>query len=560
MLSRLSISAKLIALVSVLLISLAAIGMFSINEMRTINKSTQEIRANWLPSIRLLGEMRTQAARFRAVLRDYLPGPDETEMADIQKNIDARSSDFVKAFEAYGKLATTPEEQAMYKALDTEWKAFRAGADEVIAAARKYDFAQARTLNSTKVVKVGRAMDGALAKITAFNDKGADDTGDRATADYEKGSMIVLGALGLLILIGAGAAFLIVRDVAKGIASVVKPMELLAAGDLSPEIPHQGSKTEIGKIAATLQIFKNSLIAKKAADIAAADEATAKMQRAETVDGITRKFEAMIGELVTSFSSASTEMESSAGTLTKAADVTQQLSTSAANGSRTVSESIQSTAAATEEITSSVAEIGRQVMESSRVAQCAVQQAEKTNSSISELSAAAARIGDVVKLITAIAEQTNLLALNATIEAARAGEAGRGFAVVASEVKALASQTAKATDEIGAQIAGMQAATDDSVSTIKEISATIDQISEISSAIAAAVEEQGAATQEIARNVRQAAELCSQVAVNIDDVSRGNSETGAASSQVFSAAQSLAQESTRLEVEVQGFISQIRAA
>jgi methyl-accepting chemotaxis protein len=403
-------------------------------------------------------------------------------------------------------------------------------------------------------------MDAALAKIVVFNDKGADNAGDTATSGYERAFMVMLSGLAILILLGATAAFLIVRDVTKGIASVVQPMQLLAQGDLSPEIPHQGKKTEIGKIAATLQVFKDALIAKKAADIAAAEEATAKMQRAETVDGITRKFEAMIGELVTSFSSASTEMESSAGTLTKAADVTQQLSTSAANGSRTVSESIQSTAAATEEITSSVGEIGRQVMESSRVAQRAVQQAEKTNASISELSAAAARIGDVVKLITAIAEQTNLLALNATIEAARAGEAGRGFAVVASEVKALASQTAKATDEIGAQIAGMQAATDDSVVTIKEISATIDQISEISSAIAAAVEEQGAATQEIARNVRQAAELCSQVAVNIDDVSRGNSETGAASSQVFSAAQSLAQESTRLEVEVQRFISQIRAA
>ena len=560
MLSRLSISAKLIALVSVLLLSLVALGTYSIIEMRTINKSTQEIRGNWLPSIRLLGEMRTQAARFRAVLRDYLPGPDETEMLDIQKNIDARSRDFVKAFEAYGKLATTSEEQAMYQDLGTEWKAFRAGADEVIAAARKYDFAQARKLNATKVVKVGRAMDAALAKIVVFNDKGADRAGDTATSEYERAFLVMLSGLVILILLGATAAFLIVRDVTKGIASVIEPMQLLAQGDLSPEIPHQGKKTEIGKIAATLQVFKEALVAKKAADAAAAEEATAKMQRAETVDGITRKFESMIGELVTSFSSASTEMESSAGTLTKAADVTQQLSTSAANGSRTVSESIQSTAAATEEITSSVGEIGRQVMESSRVAQRAVQQAEKTNSSISELSAAAARIGDVVKLITAIAEQTNLLALNATIEAARAGEAGRGFAVVASEVKALASQTAKATDEIGAQIAGMQAATDDSVVTIKEISATIDQISEISSAIAAAVEEQGAATQEIARNVRQAAELCSQVAVNIDDVSRGNSETGAASSQVFSAAQSLAQESTRLQVEVQSFITQIRAA
>ncbi|CAM5441311.1 Methyl-accepting chemotaxis protein 3 OS=Afipia felis OX=1035 GN=mcp3 PE=3 SV=1 [Afipia felis] len=560
MLSRLSISAKLIALVSVLLVSLAAIGIFSINEMRAINKTTQEINANWLPSIRLLGEMRTQAARYRAVLRDYLTGPDESEMIDIQKNLDARSRDFTRAYEAYGKRVATPDEQAMYKDLGNEWNNFRAGADEVIAAARKYDFAQARALNATKVVKVGRGMDAALAKVVALNDKGADEAGERATNDYNTGFIIVLGWLGALIVVGAIAAFLIVRDVATGIASVVQPMQLLAQGDLSPEIPHQGEKTEIGKIAATLQIFKEALIAKKAADLAAAEEATAKMRRAETVDGVTRRFESMIGELVASLASASTEMESSAGTLTKTADVTQQLSTSAANGSRTVSESIQSTAAATEEITSSVAEIGRQVTESSRVAQRAVQQAEKTNTSISELSAAAARIGDVVKLITAIAEQTNLLALNATIEAARAGEAGRGFAVVASEVKALASQTAKATDEIGAQIAGMQAATDNSVATIKEISETIDQISEISSTIAAAVEEQGAATQEIARNVRQAAELCSQVAVNIDDVSRGNSETGAASSQVFSAAQSLAQESTRLEVEVQSFISQIRAA
>ena len=560
MLSKLSIRIKLIALVSGLLVALGFLGAFAISEMNTINRTTQEIRANWLPGVRLLGEMRTQAARYRAVLRDYLTGPDEPEMADIQKNLDARERDFVKAFDAYSKLVTSPTEQAMYEDLGKEWKNFRAGADEVITAARKYDFAQARELNATKVVKVGRAMDGALARIVALNDKGADSAGERATSDYRKGFMIVIAALGFLILIGAGAAFLIVRDIASGIASVVKPMEMLAQGDLSPEIPHQGEKNEIGKIASTLQVFKDALIAKKAADLAAADEATAKMKRAEMIGTITHRFETMVGELVASLAAASTEMESSAGTLTEAATTTARLSTSAAAGSRNISDSIESTAAATEEITASVSEIGRQVQESSRVARRAVEQAEKTNSSISDLSNAAARIGDVIKLITAVAEQTNLLALNATIEAARAGEAGRGFAVVASEVKALASQTAKATDEISAQIAGMQAATDGSVATIKEISATIDQMSEISSAIAAAVEQQGTATEEIARNVRQAAELCAQVALNIDDVNRGNAETGTASSQVFSAAQSLAQESTRLESEVQNFLNEIRAA
>jgi methyl-accepting chemotaxis protein len=209
---------------------------------------------------------------------------------------------------------------------------------------------------------------------------------------------------------------------------------------------------------------------------------------------------------------------------------------------------------------SSINEIGRQVQESARMATDAVDQARKTNDRVSELSKAAARIGDVVELINTIAGQTNLLALNATIEAARAGDAGRGFAVVASEVKALAEQTAKATGEIGQQITGIQAATEESVNAIKEISGTIEKLSEISSTIASAVEEQGAATQEISRNVLQAAHGTQQVSSNVTDVQRGAGETGAASSQVLSAAKSLSGDSNRLKLEVGKFLNAVRAA
>jgi methyl-accepting chemotaxis protein len=351
--------------------------------------------------------------------------------------------------------------------------------------------------------------------------------------------------------------------------SISRPMTRLngalgemAGGNLDVVIPGANRGDEIGDLAKTVVVIRENAEQKARNEAEAKikqDQAAAKQRKADMVK-LADTFETAVGEIVETVSSASSELESSAGTLTANAERAQELTTMVAAASEEASNNVQSVASATEELSSSVTEISRQVQESARMATEAVGQARVTNDRVSELSKAASRIGDVVELINTIAEQTNLLALNATIEAARAGEAGRGFAVVASEVKALAEQTSKATGEIGQQISGIQAATQDSVNAIKEISGTIEKLSEISSTIAAAVEEQGAATQEISRNVQQAAEGTQQVSAGITDVRRGASETGSASAQVLSAAQSLSGDSNRLKVEVDKFLNSVRAA
>ncbi|HWL21991.1 MAG TPA: methyl-accepting chemotaxis protein [Bradyrhizobium sp.] len=408
------------------------------------------------------------------------------------------------------------------------------------------------------IVAAVEKMDKTTASIGAAFEKATAETNERIASTITMQEFVA----GAAVLLGLLIAFLIARGIIRPLGGLTAGMKELASGNFGVVLPGLERKDEVGDMAQAVEGFKVK------AEEKARDEAEAKIKQDEVVvrqrkadmHKLADSFESAVGEIVETVSSASTELEASAGTLTTTAEHAQELTTMVAAASEEASTNVQSVASATEEMASSITEISRQVQESARMAGEAVGQARKTNERVSELTKAASRIGDVVELINTIAGQTNLLALNATIEAARAGEAGRGFAVVASEVKALAEQTAKATGEIGQQISGIQSATQESVNAIQEISGTIEKLSEIASTIAAAVEEQGAATQEISRNVQQAAQGTQQVSSNIGDVQRGAGETGSASSQVLSAAQSLSSDSNRLKLEVGKFLNSIRAA
>ena len=368
--------------------------------------------------------------------------------------------------------------------------------------------------------------------------------------------------LAIVVLVaGCGLAYFLSRGIARSVAGITRVMKSLASGDLGVDVPQAARRDEIGEMARAVEVFKEN-----AAAVKRLEEEQKEMQRRseaarrEEMLRLADAFDATVSAVVDSVSSASAELGAEAEQMTSTAGVTTTKADAVAAASGRASHNVETVATATEELTVSFNEIGRQVTDASAIAKEARGEAEHTDRTIQGLADNARKIDGVIELIQGIARQTNLLALNATIEAARAGEAGKGFGVVASEVKSLASQTARATEEISEQIQSMQAASKGAVDAIGAILAPMERIDGISSSIASAVKQQQAAAQQIARSVQQAARETHDVSDTIGGVTAAADETGNAAGHVLSAARELSQQSERLRREVDAFLAKVRAA
>jgi PAS domain S-box-containing protein len=289
---------------------------------------------------------------------------------------------------------------------------------------------------------------------------------------------------------------------------------------------------------------KSAQLAEQEARRAAVDDAIVWFRG--SVDGILKTVTDSVGA-----------MKTTATALSAASNETSTETAGAVSTSSDAFHGVESAAMAADELSKSIAEINRQLLNASEVVRAATAEAQSTNEVIGSLAQAAQKIDDVVKLIQSVAGQTNLLALNATIEAARAGTAGKGFAVVASEVKALAVQTAKATEIIAVQIDAVQSATQSAVRAIGSITGRMEDIRQFTAAIATSVAQQGGATNEISNNVAAAAggtksvvAVLYRVADTIADMRSSADTVSAASASVESAAQALRN-------SIEGFLSKV---
>ena len=521
----LKLRTKLMFSFTIVLALTTFLGVLSLSKLAGVRATTVDMSENWLPSVRVLGDMRNALANVRRAQYRMVIAKNEEARSEPKSAIIAGNDGFKKFQAEYEPMIASPEEKKIYGSIVAAYDDYAKSDAEVaelfkqgnVVGATDY----AMTTQKTQYEKVSANIE----EDIKLNNDGSDKANKLSAEIYSSAQWWVIGVLIGAVAIGMTLAIFIAGLISRPIQEVREVAQRIAAGDLTGEEISVRSKDEVGDLALAMNKMQTNLV----------KMIVAVAENAQQVANASEEFSAVSQQIT----SNSEETTAQANVVSTATDQ--------------VNRNLQTVATGAEEMSSTIQDIAKNATESARISGEAVRTAETTNATVSKLGVSSAEIGQVIKVITSIAQQTNLLALNATIEAARAGEAGKGFAVVANEVKELAKQTAKATEDISQKIAAIQSDTKGAVDAIATIGAVINQISDISSTIATAVEEQSATTNEMSRNVTEAAKGSTEITQNIAGVSQAAQGTSSSAHESMKAAQQLAQMSTQLRGLVEQF-------
>ncbi len=366
-------------------------------------------------------------------------------------------------------------------------------------------------------------------------------------------NLILALGLALFALVGGGglaAAAWFGRNISRSMTETGAMIENLEAGRLDDRLDSR-RQDEIGAMARTMDAFAENLQHDVVAALhrLAAGDLTFSC-RPRSADDQIRGALARVGEDLHAM-------------LSRTRTVSERIAeeaTRVASGSQARSDGAVNQAAAQQQVSSSMVEMGARIKSSAdhaaeahRLAGEARGAAEKGNhrmqaliSAMEEINRAGGNISKIIRVIDEIAFQTNLLALNAAVEAARAGKHGKGFAVVAEEVRNLAARSAQAARETAELI-------ETAVSKAQNGAEVADQTGEALSSITATVHQVSDLVAEIATASREQALGVGQVTIGLGQIDQVTQRTSAEAEQSAQAAESLSVQAAQLKKVLGGF-------
>lgn len=501
----------------------ALLGWFALVQMSTIRQSEVEVETNWLPSMRVVNDIREIMLRVRTISLRLALDNDPKNIPTYRSQLDVRNQDLTKKLAILDKFVDTPEERVLSDQFRVSLAEYQKAMDQSFVLAGQNDTA---ALNKLLLVDMKQIVDGSgkqLNDLADFYAARVDEEGKAAESQYNTSREIVLIFVVLAALATIGLALWLTRSIVRPLERAVLAAEYVAQGDLTHDIVADG-EDEVTRLLRALGTMQDNLrVAMRHIGSSASQLASAATELNTVTEDSYRGLHqqnAEIDQAATAINEMTSAVEEVARNAVSTSDASNHSSASAQAGQTRVIETVQSIQTLTENV-------------------------QATSTLVQSLADQSQDIGKVLDVIRSIAEQTNLLALNAAIEAARAGESGRGFAVVADEVRALAHRTQQSTLEIDSMVSAMRSGSAQALESMNtsrdragstlvlaqgagesltEITSSINQISERNLVIASAAEEQAQVAREVDRNIVNIRDLSTQSTEGANQISASSHE------------------------------------
>ncbi|CAN0627235.1 Methyl-accepting chemotaxis protein I [Burkholderia multivorans] len=469
---------------------LVGTGGFGIYQVSQVNDRVLDVNNNWLPSVRLAAQMRSDMRQFRISELQHILSTSDADMSKYEKQMSDALADMKESDSQYAKLISDANERQAYDDFKKNLDGYLNVHAQVAALSRQNKNEEAVQLARGEAQRYRGALDDALGRIVEINVKGADGAGVEAAQAYAASRLWLTIVIGLAAVVGVALAYLIAHDLTKQLggepADAAELASQVASGNLEAHVTLQSNDR-------TSLMY--SLVSMKE-------------QLAKIVLGI----------------------KSSSGSIAVAAGEIAQGNTDLSQRTEEQAASLEETAASMEELTATVRQTAENATQAATLAGNASDVAARGGEVVGRvvetmrgISESSSKVAEIITVIDGIAFQTNILALNAAVEAARAGEQGRGFAVVAGEVRTLAQRSAVAAKEITALIEESVQRVDvgtrlvaDAGQTIAEIVQSVKRMTDIMGEISSASIEQRTGIEQVNTAVMQMDEVTQQNAALVE--------------------------------------------
>ncbi len=595
--SHLSIRTKLVAAFAVVLCGTVGLGLFAVQRLDGVNAAAADIRDNWLPATRALGEMGRLAEQIR--INQMLQADTGTteDRAIYTDSVTTKTKQFEQTLQAYDSTVAMDapdillEETALAATLKTSWTAYQAMSVKYQSLLDHGSHEETMTFSFHDMRAGMETFRQALSADLDFQIREANRAGERGTALGNSAHRLIIIVLGAIAMLCIGMGWWLNGDISAPITSMTAAMRRLADRDLSSDVPGTGRGDEIGSMAAAVLVFKDNMIkgdrqeaeavsvrnsadqerrrhekerANEAAEDAIAIQALARGLHAlaagnlthEVTEDVAPKTLQLKDDFNVTASRLRETMATIAGAIEGMSNGTGEISQAADDLSKRTEQqaaSLEQTAAALDQITTTVRKTADGAIHVQDVVSSAKKDAEYSSGvvrdavlAMGEIEKSSQQVSQIIGVIDEIAFQTNLLALNAGVEAARAGDAGRGFAVVASEVRALAQRSAQAAKEIKQLISMSSKQVGHGVKLVDETGLSLRRIVEH-------VAEVYIAVTEIAASAKEQATALHEVNTAINQMDQVTQQNAAMVEESTAASHSLAQETRELARLAAGF-------